>query len=624
MSQKEQQNPAPSPEQPALAPDSDFLFAQSARNARDKENGKLPPPGSRGYNIYLLKRCLTYFIPYKIFILISFAALILVSLAEAATAYIVKPAMDDIFLNKDRTALYLVPLAFVIITTGKGAGRVLQNYMMQYCGLKVLEKLRDELYNKIIKLPLRYYEGAQVGQLMARIINDVAMIRSSLPSVVMIIRQLLTMIGLMGVVFYQNFELALVATVALPLAFFPFIHYGRKLRRLGRHGQAIYADASVLLNEILSGIRVVKAFSTEKEEGERFDQENRRLLNISIKQVLAGESSSAVMELVGAVGIGLVLFIGGLQVIEGTSTPGTFMSFMAALALLYEPIKKLNSANNEIQRALAGAERVFDILDSKENVEEEDGTVELPLPSPRMELRFEHVCFAYNRESVALRDINLDISHGERLAIVGPSGAGKTTFINLLPRFYDPTEGRITLNGLDLRAYTLSSLRGNISIVSQDNFLFNCSIRENIAYGQPDFSEEQVTAAARAAYAHEFIMSLPEAYATVIGERGVRLSGGQKQRLTIARAIAKNAPLLILDEATSALDSASEKIVQQALENLMRNRTSIVIAHRLSTILGADRILVMQDGRIEAEGTHRELLERSPLYSRLYAMQFKE
>ncbi|MDR2504458.1 MAG: ABC transporter ATP-binding protein/permease, partial [Deltaproteobacteria bacterium] len=494
------------------------LFSQSARDARERNGRPVPPPGGKGYNRYLLKRCLSYFLPYKAQIALSFLALIMVALAEGATAYIVKPVMDDIFLNKDRVALYLVPLAFVVITIGKGVGRVLQNYMMQYCGLKVLERLRDELYNKIIKLPLRYYEGAQVGQLMSRIINDVAMIRGSLPSTVMVIRQVLTMFGLMGVVFYQNFELALLAVVALPLAFFPFIYFGRKLRRLGRDGQAIYADAAVLLNEILSGIRVVKAFSTEKSEGERFDRENKRLLKVSIRQAVAGECSSAVMELVGAVGIGLVLFIGGLQVIEGKSTPGTFMSFMAALALLYEPVKKLNSANNEIQRALAGAERVFDILDSHENVEESEGDIRLEQPPDRMELHFEEVSFSYNKESIALRDLSLEIRQGERLAIVGPSGAGKTTFINLLPRFYDPTGGRILLNGTDLREFTLASLRANISIVSQDNFLFNCSIMENIAYGRPDLSAERVRAAAEAAYAHDFIMAMPEGYATVVGE----------------------------------------------------------------------------------------------------------
>ena len=584
----------------------------------------IPAPGAKNYNRYLLKRSLSYFWPYKGRIILASIAMLLAALCDAGTAYLVKPAMDEIFLNKDQTYLLLIPLAYLVITVVKGGGRLVQNYMMHSIGLKVLEVLRDQLFTKIIYLPLRYYEGAKVGHLMARVVNDVAVIRSSLPAIITIIRQIVTMISLMGVVYYQNWRLAILATVILPVAFLPFVYFGRRLRRLSRKGQQIYADASVVLNEILNGVRVVKAFSTEEAESDRFDRENRRLLRVALKGAMSGEASSVAMELVGALGIGLVLYYGGLQVIEGVSTPGTFFSFVAALALLYEPIKKITTANNTVQAALAGAERVFEILDSEEDVEESGGSVEVPKPLQNMELRLENVDFLYSPEITALKNINLNIKQGERLAIVGPSGAGKTTFINLLPRFYDPTSGRITLNGIDLREYDLVSLRKNISIVSQDNFLFNYSIRENIAYGQPHFTDEQVIDAAKAAYAHDFIMEMPEGYATHVGERGVRLSGGQKQRLTIARAIAKNAPILILDEATSALDSESEKIVQRALENLMQNRTSIVIAHRLSTVLSSDRIVVMQNGQIEAIGHHKELLDKSPLYAKLYEMQFGE
>lgn len=599
-------------------------FVESAKEARAKTGKDIPAMGTKGYNIYLLKRCLSYFSPYKLRIVVAVIGLFIIAASEAATAYIVKPILDGVFIAHDKNMLIMTPIAYIGITLCMGAGRIMQNYMMHSSGLKVLETLRDELYTKIIKLPLRFYEGAQVGNLMARIINDVAMIRSSLPAVITIVRQILTITGLIIIIFTMNFKLAMISIFILPVAFYPFIYFGRRLRKLGRRGQAIYADASVLLHEILSGIRVVKAFSTEKEEGERFDHENRRLYKVNLRQSMANEYSSIVMEIVGAFGIGLVIFIGGMQVFEGTATPGEFGAFVAALALLYAPIKKLSNANNAIQNALAGAERVFAILDSEDDIEEEGGSVELASPLVQMELRFEDVSFAYNDDAVALKNINLSISQGERIAIVGPSGAGKTTFINLLPRFYDPSSGRIMLNGLDLREYTLPSLRHCISIVSQDNFLFNYSIRENIAYGQPDFTEEQVVEAARAAYAHDFIMAMPEGYNTVVGERGVKLSGGQKQRLTIARAIAKNAPILILDEATSALDSESEQIVQQALENLMKGRTSIVIAHRLSTVLGSDRILVMQNGEIEAQGTHKELLDSSPLYAKLYTMQFGE
>lgn len=594
------------------------------KNAPPKRPEHIPAPGAKNYNRYLLKRCLTYFWPYKLRILIAFLAMLGAGLCDAGTAYLVKPAMDEIFLNKDKTFLVLIPLAYIIITIIKNGGKLTQNYIMQTVGLKVIEVLRDQLFSKIIRLPLRYYEGAQVGQLMSRVINDVAMIRGSMPAIIMMVRQVVTMISLMCVVYYQNLKLALLATVVLPIAFYPFVYFGKRIRRLSRKGQAITADVSVVLNEILTGVRVVKAFSNETVEIERFDRDNRKLLRVALKKSMSDEFSSAAMELVGALAIGLVLYYGGLQVINGASTPGTFFSFVTALALLYEPVKKITNANNNIQGALSGAERVFEILDSDDDIEESGGSIELAAKRDNMEIRFENVGFNYSSEVTALSDINLVIRPGERLALVGPSGAGKTTFINLLPRFYDPSSGRITLNGTDLRDYTLTSLRRNISIVSQDNFLFNTSIRDNIAYGQPGFSDEQVESAARAAYAHDFIMEMPEGYATVVGERGVRLSGGQKQRLTIARAIAKDSPILILDEATSALDSESEKIVQKALENLMQGRTSIVIAHRLSTVLSSDRIVVMQGGAVESMGTHKELLESSPLYAKLYSMQFGE
>lgn len=431
--------------------------------------GEIPEMGAKKYNRYLLKRCLGYFWPYKWRIVIATLAMLMAALCNAGTAYLVKPAMDEIFLNKDRTYLILIPIAFVLITLTKGSGKLLQNYMMNSMGLKVLEVLREQLFSKIVRLPLRYYEGAQVGQLMSRVLNDVGTIRASLPAVVLAIRESITFVSLMCVVYYQDWQLAILATIVLPAAFLPFSYFGRRLRRLSRKGQAVAAETSVILNEILSGIRVVKAFSTEEKESKRFDSENKRLLKLSLKQAMSDEASSVAMELIGALGISLVLYYGGLQVISGNSTPGTFFSFVAAMALLYEPIKKITTANNRIQNALAGAERVFEIVDSSENVEEAGGGVELATPLDKMEIRLEDVSFRYNEESTALHDINLTIRQGERLALVGPSGAGKTTFINLLPRFYDPTSGRVTLNGVDLRDYDLASLRGNISIVSQDN-----------------------------------------------------------------------------------------------------------------------------------------------------------
>ncbi len=571
---------------------------------------------------YLIKKVLAYFKPYKIRIGIAILAMIVVAIGEGATAYLVKPAMDEIFINKDRTALLYIPILFITVYLLKGAGRFFQQYLMQYCGFMVLEKLRTELYHKIIRLPLRFFENNQVGMLMSRIIQDVTMIRTSLPSVIMIIRQVLAMIALIFVVFYRDWFLAIWAVLVLPLAYFPLIFFGRKLRKLSRKNQAKIGDISVFLQEVFSGVRVVKAFANEDKETKRFDQENDRLVKNVINQTLYSELSSPVMELVGALGMGLVIWYGGSLVIAGEATPGTFFSFMAGVILLYEPVKKINTSNQDIQRALAGAERVFEILDSEEIAIEQDGHVKFTPPFQKLE--FNNVTFAYaENDPPALENVSLTIEAGQRVAIVGPSGSGKTTLINLIPLFYRPQHGTICLNGRPLDEYTLASLRMSIGMVSQDAFLFNTSIKDNIAYARENVAEEVVIQAAKAAYAHDFILGLPEGYETIVGERGVKLSGGQKQRLTIARALLKDSPLLILDEATSALDTESERIVQQALDNLMKGRTSIVIAHRLSTILNADKIVVMRKGKIVAEGSHAELIESCPLYAKLYRMQYQ-
>lgn len=593
---------------------------QSTRRKRHHVKRERPSVGVR-YSLALLKRCVSYFRPYKLLVFLGLIGMTVSAVAQGSMAWLLKPTTDNLFIGQDAKYLMLVPLGFILVTILKAGGRLLQQYMMQWAGLKVLETLRADLYNKIISLPLRFFESAQVGMLMSRIINDVNEIRTSLPAVIMIIRQIFTIIFLLIMAYRQNVELAIISTIVMPIAFFPFMYFGKKLRKLGRKGQEIIADATVLLQEILSGIRVIKAFATEKPEGIRFDKANKSLMKNALRKVLMNEGSSASMELVGAICICIVLFLGGSKVISGVMTPGEFTAFIASLAMLYEPVKKLSTANNDIQRALACAERVFEILDAEDIIEEQGGDLEFKPPLQHVE--FSHVCFSYDSSQMALNDINISISPGERLAIVGPSGGGKSTLVNLLSRFYDPDSGVISINGHNIREYTLPSLRRNVAMVSQDNFLFNLSVRDNIAYGQ-ELDDATVLKAAQAAYAHEFIMAMPNGYDTLTGERGVKLSGGQKQRLTIARAIAKNAPLLILDEATSALDSESEHIVQKALDNLMQGRTSIVIAHRLSTILSSDRILVMNQGSIVAQGTHHELLASCALYAKLYEMQFGE
>lgn len=574
----------------------------------------------------LLIRLLGYFLPYKRYILWATAGMIVVAVATGASAFLVQPALDDIFIEKDTGALVAVPLLFILAMAAKGLGRFIQNFVMQACGLRVLEELRTQLYERIVQLPVGYFEEQQTGMLMSRIIYDVAEMRASLPSVVMLVRQVLAMGALLGVVFYRDATLATYAVIVLPLAIYPFIFFGKKLRALGRKNQGKLSDINAFLQEAFSGIRVVKAFAAEDREAERFRAENARLADIALTQSLYGELSSPIMEFIGALGMGLVIWYGGNQVIHGESTPGTFFSFLTGLILLYDPIKKLNSANQAIQRALAGAERVFDILDSPDLKPEQGG--ERNFPETFESLEFRDVDFAYAQaEGNALRGINLTVRAGQRVAFVGPSGAGKTTLVNLIPAFLRPTGGQILLNGHPLDDYNLAPLRINIGMVSQEAFLFSGTIRQNIAYGRGDGSSTEmelgIRRAADTAYASEFIDRLPDGLDTVVGERGVKLSGGQKQRLTIARALFKDPPLLILDEATSALDTESERQVQLALDNLMEGRTSFVIAHRLSTILTADVIVVLKNGRIDGVGTHAELLETCETYATLYRLQFQ-
>ncbi|MGE4298548.1 MAG: ABC transporter ATP-binding protein [Desulfovibrionaceae bacterium] len=582
---------------------------------------KKPVP-SRAESLRLLKRSLGYFKPYALMVVVGFASMSVVAAATAGAAYLVKPALDDIFFKKDADALFWIPVLYVGIIIAKGAFQFIQQYTMKYSGLRVLNDLRNDLFSKMVHLPVTFYEDNQIGMLMSRVISDVSMIRVSLPAIVMMLRQFLTMICLIFVVFWQDWYLAIWAVLVLPLAIWPFFYFARKLRKYSRRNQAKVADISTVLQEIFSGIRVVKAFAAEPEERARFREENRRLIKILVKKVIVDEMSSRVMELVGALGMGFVIWYGGFQVIRGESTPGTFFSFLTGLLLLYEPIKKMSASNTDIQGALAGAERVFEILDSPDVVEEAGG--DAVLDGPFESLEFRDVVFAYRGcPTPALDGVSFTIRAGERVAVVGPSGGGKTTLVNLIPRFYLPQSGSIRLNGRDLSEYTLTSLRRALGMVSQESFLFNASVAQNVAYGQDSVDMEAVEASAKNAYAHEFVMDLPEGYETVVGERGVKISGGQKQRLTIARALLKNPPLLILDEATSALDSESERIVQLALENLMQNRTSIVIAHRLSTVLSADRIMVIEKGNIIAQGKHETLLETCPLYAKLYQMQFQ-
>jgi len=457
---------------------------------------------------------------------------------------------------------------------------------------------------------------------MARITNDVNLLQASISNVIIsFFKDLFTIFGLVGVLIYQDWRLACIVFLILPWLLIPMQRFGKKSRRISTKGQEKVGKIATLLHETITGCRVVKAFGMEEYEAQRFSEENFRLFRIRLKRIRIKALAPPLMEFAGGLAGAAVIFYGGYSVIKGTSTPGTFFSFVTALLLLYDPVRVISNSYQDIQEGLAAAVRVFQVLDTAPDIKEKAGAVMLPAVSGSV--AFRNVSFGYDRHLV-LHDINLDIKPGEIIAIVGMTGSGKTSLVNLIPRFYDVTTGSIFIDTYDIRNVTLRSLRSQVALVSQQTILFNDSVRNNIAYGIADPPEHNVIEAARAAHAHQFIEELPQGYDTVIGEAGVKLSGGQRQRLSIARALFKNAPLLILDEATSSLDSKSEEEVQQALENLMHNRTTFIIAHRLSTIRKAHRIIVLSQGRIVEQGTHDELFSRGGEYQKLYEYYFQD
>ncbi len=556
-------------------------------------------------------------------LILAMICMLLGAATTSATAFIVKPVLDDVFLNKNEFMLKLMPSLIIIIYLLRGAAMYGQDFLMHYVGERIIKQLRDSLYNKISDLPLSFFLDQRTGVLMSRITYDVSVIKNMVSRAVTGgLRDIFTILGLIGVIFYRDWKLALIAMVVLPVAFFPVVEFGRRIRRFSTRGQESMGDLNAFLHEKFSGNKIVKAFGMEAYEKQNFFRKNQKVFRFAVKSLRARALTSPVMEIFGGVGIALVILYGGHKVIDGSSTPGTFFSFMTAVMLLYPPVKKLSKLNNTAQQGLAAADRVFEVLETESDIEEPKEPVLLPRRVHRIE--FDNVSFSYDGEETVLENIGLTVEPGEILAIVGASGGGKTTLVNLVPRFYDVTGGAIKIDGIDIRNIAIANLRKEIAIVTQEPILFNDTIRANIAYGNLEASEKEIEEAAEAAYILSFVQSLPKGFDTNIGELGNRLSGGQKQRMCIARALLKDAPILILDEATAALDTESERLVQKALENLMKGRTSFVIAHRLSTVHYANRIIVLAGGRIVEKGAHSELLARKGEYYRLYKVQFTE
>ena len=518
--------------------------------------------------------------------------------------------------------IYFVPVLFVVVFLLRSVSDFVNGYAFQRIGLGATTDLRNDLFARTLDQTSRFHADHPSGELVSRVVHDVGVLQSAISTrLVDLVQQSVTLVGLLALLFSIHFRLALFCLVAAPVVLWPIVRFSKGMRRTSHRAQERTADLANLVGECSRGHRVVKAFGMEAFEMRRFREATRRHLSANLKGQLIANLSSPVIESLGVLGAGAFLVFAGRWIQAGAMEPATLIAFLFNLYMMYDPIRKMNKANLVVQQSLAAGQRIRYLMTLPVEVQDLPGASEIS--TFESAIRFEEVSFRYDHREV-LTDVSLEIRRGQVVAFVGPSGGGKTTLVNLLPRFFDATAGRVTVDGRDVRSLRLASLRGLIGLVTQETVLFDDTVRNNIAYGRGDLPLEQVRAAARAARADEFVLELAQGYDTMVGEGGVRLSGGQRQRLAIARALLKDAPILILDEATSQLDSESESLVQEALGNLMQGRTTLVIAHRLSTIKRADRIFVLDAGRIVEDGTHDQLLERDGIYRRLHELQFED
>jgi subfamily B ATP-binding cassette protein MsbA len=568
-------------------------------------------------------RLLQYIRPYLPRMVVAVFCIILAASATLYVPWILREVIDEVLTTKNMSMLNTITIGIVIVYFLRGIFFFGQTYLMSYIGQKVIIDMRGEIYRHMQRLSLSYFEKRQTGKIMSYITNDVAAVQGALvESMIELVTEGMTLIGSLGAMFYLHWKLSLLTLVTLPLVGQAIKIFGKKLRTSSMTVQERTADITSVLQESISSVRVIKSFAREDYEIERFQKENNQNFRAQMKNSQIMATLTPVIEFLAAIGVTLIIWYGGKEVIDNNLTAGSLIAFLMYAINLTNPLKRLSRVYGNIQKALSAADRVFEVLDTKPEIEDMPGAVALPTIEGYVALN--NVTFEYKKGEPALQQLSLKINPGQVVAIVGPSGAGKTTIANLIPRFYDTTDGNITIDGIDIKTVTLQSLREQIGIVPQETILFNGSVYDNILYGKLDADYDEVINAAKAANAHKFIIDMPDGYDTQIGERGSKLSGGQRQRISIARAILKNPRVLILDEATSALDTESEKLVQEAVDKLMIGRTSFVIAHRLSTVQRADLIVVMEKGKIAEQGTHAELLAADGLYSKLYQVQFEK
>ena len=568
-------------------------------------------------------RLLEFARPHRGRLASAFTAMALYGAASAGVAALIQPIFDDVLSAREN--LGPVAVAILVVYLLKGVGAYLSGYLMTDVGQRVVRDLRNVLFGHILNQSAAFFSRQSTGRLMSRLTNDVAQVQRAVSETIGdITRESLALVGFAALLFYFDARLAIVCLTGAPLIIYPLVRLGQRVRRTTRRSQEALEQMSHVSAEAFTGHRIVKAFGAETREQEKFQRSSDSFYRTTMKVTSVLSSLPPLMEFLGGVAFVLALIYGSQEIANGRLSAGEFTAFIAALFMMYAPAKKLSRVNADLQQATAAAERIFELLDSHDEVQDRPGAVPLPPFHERIEFRDVRFAYAGTLEHAALDRVTCTVCAGQMLAIVGRSGAGKTTLVNLIPRFYDVTGGEICIDGRDIRDVTLASLRSQIGMVTQETVLFDDTIAANIAYGRPAATRDQIEAAARAAHAHEFIELLESGYDTMIGERGQRVSGGQRQRLAIARAVLRDQPILILDEATSALDAESEMLVQDALASLMRNRTSFVIAHRLSTVRRADMIIVLDRGRIAESGTHDELLARGGAYTRLSELQLLE